>query len=597
MAYQTFDPPTVETADIAARIARLRAQFGGLKIDGLVIPHEDAYQSEYLPPSEERLAYATGFTGSAGRAIVLEDRALFITDGRYTLQSERQVPGDIFHRVSQPDEAAAWMKANLKGLTLGVDPRLHSRADLDRLKGRAENLSLAYLDANPVDLVWNDRPAPPRGRVVAHPLAVAGRSAADKLADVRAAMTTDALLVASSDAVSWIFNWRGADVVHTPLVLSRVFIPREGLATIFVDPGKVGDDLVAALDGLAVLSPADTFLAALAELSQGKRVAADPDRTPEAALAAIEKRGTLVTVTDPTLKLKAVKNAAEIAGMRAAHHRDGLAMVRFLAWLDRNAVGLTEIDIVERLEAYRRDVGAVDVSFDTICGSGPHGAIVHYRVDRSTDRTVGADEPILIDSGAQYPDGTTDITRTIVAGTPSADFRVQFTRVLKGHIAIAMQRFPEGTMGSELDPLARAALWRAGYDFQHGTGHGVGAYLAVHEGPQAISKRSREPLLPGMIVSNEPGVYRTGAYGIRIEALCLVREARVPPGGEQAMLSFETLTLAPIDTRLVEPLLLSAVEIGWLDAYHARVHGALAGDLDADERAWLEERTRPIASL
>jgi len=595
MAFQSFDPPSADRGAVRARIARLRETFAALGVDGVVVPHEDAWQSEYLPPPEERLAFVTGFTGSAGRAIILADVALFSTDGRYTLQAERQVPADVFAVASDEKTAKAWMETHLAGVRLGVDPRLHSRADLKRLEGRAKDLVLVRLDRNPVDAVWEDRPAPPRGLVRAHPARLAGRTAAEKIEAVREAMTGDALIVPSSDGVSWLLNWRGADVAHTPLVLSRAFVPREGPVTVFVDPQKVPNDLAAELAGVAEIAHEDGFLARLEALSRGREVQADPATTPDAALAAVESAGTLKEAPDPVTRLKARKSAAEIAGMRAAHHRDGVAMARFLAWFDANAAGATEIDLVETLEAFRREAGAVDVSFDTIAGSGPNGAIVHYRVDRSTNRTVEPGDPVLIDSGGQYEDGTTDITRTLCAGTPSTAFRVAFTRVLKGHIAVATQRFPEDTPGVQLDALARMALWKAGLDYAHGTGHGVGAALAVHEGPVSISRRGREMLEPGMILSNEPGYYRPGEWGIRIENLVMVREPVVPPGGERAMMDFETLTLAPIDTRLVVPHLMTAAEIGWLDAYHARVRGALSADLSAADRAWLAARTRPIA--
>jgi Xaa-Pro aminopeptidase len=591
--FQSFDPPATSDADVRARVAKLRASFESLGIDGVVVPHEDEYGSEYLPASEERLAFITGFTGSAGRAVILREGALFATDGRYTLQSERQVPGDLFHRVSDEKAARAWEEANLPGVRLGIDPRLHTRAEVKRL-GEIDGLTLVRLDGHPVDAIWDDRPAPPRGRVRAHPIALAGLTPEEKLAAVRAEMKGDALLVTASDAVSWLFNWRGADVAHTPLVLSRAFVPKEGEAVVFVDPEKLPNELAGALAGIARVAAPDTFLSAVEALSAGKRVVADPARAPEAALAAIEASGTIVEAADPTMRLKAAKNAAEIAGVRAAHIRDGVAVAKFLAWFDDNAVGTTEIELAETLEGFRRAAGALDLSFDTIAGSGPNGAIVHYRVDRSTDRTIEAGDPVLLDSGAQYADGTTDITRTLVAGEASDEFRIQFTRVLKGNIALARQRFPEGTMGAELDPLARAALWRAGHDYAHGTGHGLGAYLSVHEGPQGISKRGREPLLTGMLVSNEPGDYRAGEWGIRIETILLVTEPRVPPGGVKPMHAFETVTLVPIDTRLVVPSLLSPEEIGWLDCYHARVRGALAGDLDDRERRWLEARCRPI---
>jgi Xaa-Pro aminopeptidase len=596
MGFQSFDSPAVSRDAIAERVARLRSRLDAYGVDGIVVPHEDAYQSEYLPASEERLAWLTGFTGSAGRAIVLADAALFVTDGRYTLQAEQQVPGDIFTIASDEKTAKAWMAEHLAGRTLGVDPRLHSRADLKRLQERAQDLTLVRLDANPVDAIWTDRPAPPLGRVHAHPEELAGQPVADKIAAVREAMEGDAVLIAASDAVSWLLNWRGSDVAHTPLVLSRALVPRDGPATVFVDPGKVPDALAAALEGLVRLEPADGFLARLAVLAEGRRVQADPQRTPDAALTAIETTGTLVEAPDPAVRLKARKTAAEIEGMRAAHRRDGVAVTRFLAWFDANAVGASEIDLVQRLEAIRREAGAIEIAFDTIAGAGPHGAIVHYRVDRDTNRVIAPGEPVLVDSGGQYRDGTTDITRTLCAGTPSDAFRIAFTRVLKAHIALAAQTFPEDTTGVQLDAITRAGLWRAGLDFAHGTGHGVGAALAVHEGPVGISRRGREALAPGMILSNEPGLYRPGAWGIRTENLVLVREAQVPPGGETAMLSFETLTLAPIDTRLLAPRLMTAEEAGWLDSYHARVRGALSGHLDRAERAWLEERTRPIAS-
>ncbi|ORE96114.1 peptidase M24 [Stappia sp. 22II-S9-Z10] len=596
MSFQTFHAASTPAAEIEKRVQNLRDSFDALGVDGVVIPHEDAYQSEYLPPSEDRLQYMTGFTGSSGRAFVLRDAAMFVTDGRYTLQAQSQVP-PLFHIVSEQADAATWAREALAGKRIGVDPHLHSRADLTRIGALAEGLTVVPLERNPVDPVWPDRPAPPRGRVRAHPEALAGRTMAQKIADIRAAMEGDALYIADSDTVSWLLNWRGADVAHTPLVLSRAFVPREGEVTVFVDPEKVPNDLAGGLAGTATLAAEDTMLARLAALSAGIKVMADPARASDAALSAIESEGTLLPRTDPVQRLKAIKNAAEIAGMRAAHQRDGVAVVRFFAWCEENAVGATEIDLVRQLEAFRREAGATDVSFDTISGSGPNGAIVHYRVDESTNRTIGGGEPVLIDCGGQFEDGTTDITRTFVAGGGAGDddFRVHYTRVLKGHIAVARQLFPAGAMGSDIDPLARAALWRSGDDFKHGTGHGVGAALAVHEGPASISRRGRVPLEPGMILSNEPGYYRTGAYGIRIENLCLVREARIPSGGGEAMHWFETITLAPIDTRPIIPTLMTAEEIGWLDSYHARVRGALVGDLDAAERDWLAARTRPLA--
>lgn len=597
MAFQSYDSPSSAAETIRQRVAALRTTFAGLGVDGVIVPHEDAYQSEYLPASEERLAYITGFTGSAGRAVILGEKALFATDGRYTLQAGKEVPGDIYAIVSTPEAAKEWMRTHLAGVRLGYDPNLHSRSGIRSLTETVPDLELVPLESHPMDAVWDDRPAPVAGLVRAHPAELAGRTPAEKLVAIRSELAADALLVSASDTVSWLFNWRGSDVAHTPLVLSRAFIPREGPVTIFVEESKLPADLVAALEGIAeIAAPAD-YLPRLGALASGRFVLADPAAASEAALAAIEASGTLKAERDPAERLKAIKNDAEIEGMRAAHRRDGVAMARFLAWFDANAIGLTEIDIAERLEAFRRDAGALDISFDTISGAGPHGAIVHYRVDRESNRTVAEGDTVLIDSGGQFPDGTTDITRTLVAGAPRDDVRIQFTRVLKGHIALARQRFPAGASGADLDVLARAALWNAGFDYAHGTGHGVGAALAVHEGPAGISRRSRVPLEAGMILSNEPGDYHEGDYGIRIENLVLVREAEVPPGGDKPMLSFETLTLAPIDTRLVVPNLLTPAEIGWLDTYHARVRGALAGDLDDADRAFLEERCRPISDI
>ncbi len=594
MAFQSFDPPGAQPDEILRRVAALRRALPGLGIDGVLVPHEDAYQSEYLPASEERLAFVSGFTGSAGRAVILADKALLATDGRYALQAAAQAPGAVFDVTSTPEAAKEWMRTHLAGRRLGYDPTLHSRASVKALADAAPNLVLVPIGPHPVDAIWNERPAAVAGAVRAHPPELAGRSPADKIADIRAALEADALLISASDTVTWLFNWRGADVAHTPLVLSRLFLPKEGPGTVFVDAGKLPAELVAGLDGIAEIAPPDSFPSRLRALAKGRTVLADPAAASEAALNAIEATGTLKTGKDPAERLKAIKNPAEIAGMRAAHLRDGVAMVRFLAFFDAHAVGLTEIDLAEQLEGFRREAGAIDISFDTIAGAGPNGAIVHYRVDRTSNRTIAAGDPVLIDSGAQYRDGTTDITRTMVAGTPGDAFRVQFTRVLRGHIAIARQRFPQGISGADIDVLARMALWNAGHDYAHGTGHGVGAALAVHEGPAGISRRSRVPLEAGMILSNEPGDYHEGEYGIRIENLVLVREAAVPLGGLKPMLSFETLTLAPIDTRLVLPHLLGPEDIGWLDTYHARVHGALAGDLDKPERDWLETRCRPL---
>ncbi|MEM7692908.1 MAG: aminopeptidase P family protein [Pseudomonadota bacterium] len=594
MPFQTFDPPNADPAKVEARVARLRALFADLGVDGILLPREDAYLSEELHPSEARLQFMTGFSGSAGRAVILADAALFATDGRYTLQAAAQVPGALFHVVDNDADATRWLKSHCAGKTLGYAPLLHTRAAITRLTERVPDLTLTPLDAHPVDTLWDDRPGPPTGTITAHPQALAGQSVTEKLTALRDAMEEDALLIAAPDAASWLFNWRGSDVAHTPLALARAFVPKTGPATVFVDAEKLTDAARATLADVAEIAPVADYPAALGTLAAGKSVRAAAESVADGALSAIEAAGRLVKGKDPSARQKAIKNPAEIAGMRAAHVRDGAAMVRFLAAVDEIAVGATEIDLCERLEAERVKAGAVDLSFPTICGAGPNGAIVHYRVDTASNRTIREGDAILIDSGGQYPDGTTDITRTICAGTPAQSLKTAFTAVLKGHIAIAAQKFPLGASGAELDTLARAALWQTGADYAHGTGHGVGAALSVHEGPAGISKRSREPLAAGMILSNEPGFYGA-AFGIRIENLVLVREPETPLGGRDAMASFETITLCPIDTRLIAPHLMTAAEIGWLDAYHARVHGALVDQLDAAERAWLAARCRPLA--
>ncbi|MEM8855109.1 MAG: aminopeptidase P family N-terminal domain-containing protein, partial [Pseudomonadota bacterium] len=425
MAFQTFDPPQANAGDVSARVAALRDTFAALQIDGVLVPHEDAYQSEYLPPSEERLAFITGFTGSAGRAIILGETALFATDGRYSLQAASQVPGDLFAIVSDEEDAKAWMKAHLgKGVRLGIDPQLHSRAAIKRLKASAPGVEWVRLASHPVDAVWPDRPAPPKAPIRLHDETLAGRTAEEKLALLREAMTEDAAFIAASDSVSWLLNWRGDDVDHTPLVLCRAFVPKSGKITVFVDDEKRTNAVVNALEPLGETTAASLYLERLADLSSGLSVQADPQLTSDAALTAIEAGGTLVEKADPSLRLKAIKTDAEIAGTRAAHLRDGRAVTRFLAWFEDHAVGASEIDLVRQLEAFRREEGAVDVSFPTIAGAGPNGAIVHYRVDEASNRTVAANDPVLIDSGAQYVDGTTDITRTLVAGDPSEDFRI-----------------------------------------------------------------------------------------------------------------------------------------------------------------------------
>jgi Xaa-Pro aminopeptidase len=521
------------------------------------------------------------------------------------VQVREEVDGDIFsieHLVDHPP--TAWIKANVPaGARLGYSPWLHSVDGAERLAKACEeaHAKLVAVEDNPVDVIWTDRPEPPLGAVVAHEMRYAGEEASSKLARVQAEMrgrAADILMVSDPHAVSWLFNIRGSDVPHTPVVLAFATVPREGRPTIFVDLRKIGNEIRSRLEEIADVRPNAAFERDLAALGHEHRaVWLDPSICPEAIVRLIvENGGTVVRGSDPIAPMKAVKNRFEIDGARAAQLRDGVAVTRFLAWFDRQAPRgeITEIDAVEALESFRRETGLLkDVSFPTISGAGPNGAIVHYRVTRKTNRRIVQNELFLLDSGGQYEDGTTDITRTVAVGVPTAEMRQNFTLVLKGHIAIARAVFPDGTTGAQLDPLARQYLWRAGLDFDHGTGHGVGSYLSVHEGPARISKLGTVALKRGMILSNEPGYYRTDAYGIRIENLVLVTEAAAVPGAEKPLNAFETLTLVPIDTRLIEPAMLSADERAWFDAYQARVREALAPLLDTTTRAWLFAATIP----
>ncbi|ACS42533.1 MULTISPECIES: aminopeptidase P family protein [Methylorubrum] len=603
--FQTFDDPS--HAKGPERIEALRAALREIRADGFVVPRADEHQSEYVPANAERLAWLTGFTGSAGLAVVLADEAALFVDGRYTLQAPEQVDTGIITVVPLVETTPeAWLGAHLKpGQTLAYDPWLHTPDGVARLERAAikAGASLRAVPDNLVDAVWAGRPRPPAGRVAAHPDDLAGETRSDKLDRIRAALAEggiDTLVISDPHNLAWTFNLRGSDIAHTPLALGYALVPREGRAALYLTSPQIDADLRAALEPLADLRPRSAFDADLAGLCTGAaRVRIDAATAAAALKDRIEAADGVADVgADPVTAMKAVKNPAEIAGTRAAHHRDGLAVTRFLAWLDRAAPeGVSEIAAVEALEDFRKEGGLLrDVSFPTISGSGPNGAIVHYRVTRATDRTAQPGELFLIDSGAQYADGTTDITRTVAIGTPTDAMRDRFTRVLKGHIAIARAVFPEGTTGAQIDAFARMSLWEAGLDYDHGTGHGVGAFLSVHEGPQRIAKTGTVALKPGMILSNEPGYYRSHAYGIRIENLILV-EARTIPGGDRTMLGFETLTLAPIDRRLIDPAVLGARDAAWLDAYHARVREALSPDLDGPTRDWLEAATRPLGAV
>jgi len=550
---------------------------------------------------------ADRLTGSAGAAIVLRERAVLFVDGRYTLQVREQVDTSLFtieHLVETPPDR--WIETNLTNADrLGYDPWLHTVESAERLAKAcaAAGATLVAVEPDLIDAIWSDRPAPPLGAVMLHDLRFAGEAEEDKLARIRAELVklrADALVVSDPHAVAWAFNIRGADVAHTPLPLAFAVIPQAGRPALFVDGRKLSNDVRDRLEGLAdIREPAD-FVQALAALGQARKTVRLDQATAADALARLVTThgGKVARGACPIALMKAVKNPAEISGARAAHVRDGAAMTRFLAWFDREAARgtLTEIDAVAALESFRRDTGLLeDISFPTISGAGPDGAIVHYRVTSKTNRGIAPGELFLIDSGGQYQDGTTDITRTVAVGAPTAEMCERFTQVLKGHIAIARAVFPDGTTGAQLDSFARQFLWTQGLDFDHGTGHGVGSYLSVHEGPARISKLGTTALRRGMILSNEPGYYKAGAYGIRIENLVLVVEAAAVPGAEKALNAFETLTLAPIDRRLVVADMLTPDEMDWLDGYHARVAQTLSPLVDDETRAWLAAATRPLA--
>jgi Xaa-Pro aminopeptidase len=599
--FQSFavDPAT---GDAPARLAALRAELARQGLDGFFVPRADEHQNEYTPRSAERLAWLTGFTGSAGLAVVLKTKAAIFVDGRYAIQAREEIdrsqiaPYDMFETPP-----ARWLADNAQeGARIGYDPWLHTSGQIERLeKTLAETkIALIPIASNPVDAVWRDRPSPPGAPIVLHPRRYSGESAAAKIARIRKSMgSADGALVSDPHSIAWTFNIRGADVAHTPIPLCFALVPKDGAPRLYVDPAKLSGKTRSALEKILVVAPPSALGDDLrAAGRRGETVLFDAATAPAKLVDALRAAGGTPRVgDDPIALMKAIKNKSELAGARAAHIRDGAALVRFLAWFAEAAPkgALTEIDAAQAVETFRRESGELrDISFPTISAFGPHAAIPHYRVTEKSNLKIGRGV-FLLDSGAQYLDGTTDVTRTVAVGRPSKEFRDHFTRVLKGHIAIARAVFPKGVSGAQLDAFARRALWEAGLDFDHGVGHGVGAYLSVHEGPQRISKAGTTPLQPGMILSNEPGYYRDGEYGIRLENLVVV-EKREIAAGERDMLGFETITLAPFDLTCVERKLLTPEEIAWLDAYHAKVRASLSPLVDAKTRRWLREATRRL---
>jgi Xaa-Pro aminopeptidase len=594
-----------------ARLDMLRKELARRGLDGFVIPISDEHMSEYVGDYAKRLAWLTGFGGSAGTAVVLKDKAAIFVDGRYTVQVREQVDEKLFEYQSVPQTSPAeWLAANApEGAKVGFDPWLHSKGWADAaakaLAGR--HGELIAVDENPVDAVWADRPAPSPAPAVVQSDEFAGRASADKRAEVADWLKRehyDAAVISALDSIAWLLNIRGADVDRTPVALSFVIVHDDGTADLFIAPEKVTPDLAQHLGNAVTIRTRADFESALGALA-GKRVAVDPNFGVAAIFNALDRAGAkAVAVRDPTILPKAVKNPREQQGQRDAQARDGAAEVKFLRWLENEAPkgGETELSAAARLQGFREATGLLrDLSFDTISAAGPHAAIPHYRVDEESNLPITPGSIYLVDSGAQYADGTTDITRTVWVGPgePSAEHKDRFTRVLKGHIALATQTFPQGTIGAQLDTLARQFLWQAGVDYAHGTGHGVGSFLAVHEGPQRIAKPrggqagTDQELMAGMILSNEPGYYKPGEFGIRIENLVLV-EKREIPGMEGDWLGFETLTLVPIDKKLVDRDMLGEAEIEWWNAYHARVLEVLAPQLEGEDLAWLEHACEPL---
>lgn len=587
----------------ATRVAALRACLKQAGFDGWIQPRADEYLGEYVPPSAERLAWLTGFTGSAGMVIVLQDAAAVFSDGRYVLQLSDQIDGDVFearHITDAPPQN--WIADNLPaGAKLAYDPWVLSDGEVERFKAGAEKAGavLVAADANLVDAVWSDRPAPPKAPIHPHLLDYAGQSSAEKrqaLAEKLAADGHDAAILTATDGIAWLLNVRGGDVARTPLPLSFAVLKADARVDWFVDPDKLSDETRAWLGNGVEVHDRDGFEAALDGFADVRVLVADG--APAAVAQKLAAAGAVVARgADPTALPKARKNTTEIAGARSAHRRDAVAMAKFLHWLatDGQSGDITEIQAVEMLAGFRQALDLFkDFSFDTISGAGPNGAIVHYRVTPETDRKLAPGSLYLVDSGAQFLDGTTDITRTVAIGAPSDEMRQAYTRVLQGHLALSRARFPKGVSGAQLDVLARAPLWAAGLDFDHGTGHGVGSYLSVHEGPQRISKAGGGTALEaGMIVSNEPGYYKAGAFGIRIENLILVEPVEID-GGERESFGFETLTLAPYDRHLIDVEMLSAAETRQIDAYHAIVFSEVSPSLSKNEARWLAAATAPL---
>src|SRR3982751_4034969 len=593
----------------ADRLAALREQLKAEQLDGFVVPLTDEHMSEYVGSYAQRLAWLTGFQGSAGSAVVLPEEAAIFVDGRYTLQVRQQVSPTEWSYQSVPETSTTeWLKEHApEGARIGYDPWLHTRDWVNKAKEAlaSRGAELVAVARNPIDEIWTDRPEASKAHLVVQAEQYAGKSAAEKRTEIGDWLGTqhaDAAVLSALDSIAWAFNIRGADVTHTPVALAYALVNADGTADLFVAGEKIGPDVRQRLGNGVRLHERSEFETALADL-KGKTVVVDPERAVAAIFDALERAGAkILPQRDPTILPKALKNPAEIGGQKAAQERDGAAIARFLHWIDEEASkgDVDELTASDRLEAIRRESPELrDLSFDSISGAGPNGAIVHYKSSEKTNRKLEKGTLYLIDSGGQYVDGTTDITRTVPIGEPTEEMRDRFTRVLQGHIAIASALFPKGTRGSQLDSFARRPLWEAGLDYAHGTGHGVGSFLAVHEGPQRISpvgssqSGGDEPLQAGMIISNEPGYYKPEEYGIRSENLVLVVDKEVP-GAEKEMLGIETLTFVPIERRLIDVSMLTDRELKWLNCYHAHVLAKIGPQLTGDDLGWLQAACSPI---
>lgn len=592
--------------NVTKRVKNLRAEMKVRGVDAFLIPHTNQFQSEYLPDHDERLLWVSGFSGSAGSAILTARKGALFVDGRYTIQAASETNTKIFEICDLVSNGPLkWSEDNLaKGQVLGIDPNLHTLSSMRRIKEmcKTQGIKLKELPKNPIDQIWTDQPDAPMGEVSLQPDELSGCSALEKIQTIREKhfpKGPKGILLTSPDSIAWLLNIRGKDIAHTPIALCYLLVNSEGKNDLFIAPGKIAPDIADTLSSLVNIHAFSALKSQLEKWVKSKKsIQIDPNSCSYSVTTILEKSGARISEkTDPCVMLKAIKNDAEIAGMKRAHERDGLALCRFLMWLDEKADSgrIDEVSAAEKLEALRVQTGKLkDISFPTISGYGPNGAIVHYRVSYDSKLKLKSGSLYLCDSGAQYLDGTTDVTRTVAIGKPTKAMRVHYTLVLKGHIALSSARFPEDTNGAQLDALARRPLWDHGLDYDHGTGHGVGSYLGVHEGPQNISKRGMVGLKPGMIISNEPGYYLEGAYGIRIENLLLVNPASKRDREERDMLSFTPLTLAPLDRRLIDLSLLTEEERAWINRYHERVFAGISSRMLENEREWLKGKTAAL---